>query len=313
VQFLLIGGLVFAVVQWKDPAESASVAPPGLASAGSKPRAPVGSGGGPSQTIVVDRASLLSFVQIRTQSVDAAAAARAFDALEAPGQRDWLERFVREEALVREARRLGLDQEDDLIRRRLVQKMEFLAEDMVGDPSSVSRAELEAAYRDRSASFGEPALVDFTHVFVRSPGVPADPESDPLSRARLVLEQLTRGGIQPDRAAPFGDRFLYHRRYRDRTLDEVRSHFGARFAEALAVLEIDPDRWQGPLRSDHGWHLVWLRDRVEDRVPTFAELEATLERELNRGRSEARAARALDAIVSGYEVELQPDLEIRGP
>ena len=46
--------------------------------------------------------------------------------------------YVREEVLVREAIAMGLDRDDDIVRRRLVQKMEFLAQ---GAPQEESNGE----------------------------------------------------------------------------------------------------------------------------------------------------------------------------
>ena len=41
-----------------------------------------------------------------------------------------IDSWVREEVMLREALRLNLDRDDTIIRRRLVQKLEFLAEDI---------------------------------------------------------------------------------------------------------------------------------------------------------------------------------------
>ncbi len=304
MQFLLLGGLVFAVVQWqgRNGAETGSDA----SASGSAARAPVGAAS--ERTIAVDRDALLAFVQLRTQSADAAGVERAFEALDGAGRRDWIDRFVREEALVREARRLGLDRDDDLIRRRLIQQMEFLAADGTEDRTPISRAELEAAYGELAESYREPAVVSFVHVFLRD-AAESDGPGEAEARARILLERLEAEGIDAARATALGDRFLYHRRYVERTLAEVRSHFGAGFTDALATLDVDAGRWQGPLRSDHGWHLVRLSERVASRVPPLEELAPPLERELRRRRSEANAARGIDAIVSGYVIELGPGLE----
>src|SRR5262245_17219640 len=44
--------------------------------------------------------------------------------------KEQVDRYVREEILSREAIRLGLDQDDSVIRRRLQQKLEFIAADL---------------------------------------------------------------------------------------------------------------------------------------------------------------------------------------
>ena len=53
--------------------------------------------------------------------------------------------WIKEEVFYREAMALGLDRDDSIIRRRLVQKLMFIIEDVDADPEH--QAELEAFYR----------------------------------------------------------------------------------------------------------------------------------------------------------------------
>src|SRR5215471_5929754 len=60
-----------------------------------------------------------------------------------------VEQYLDNEVLVREALALGLDRGDMIVRRRLVQKMEFLAETLDA-PAEASDAELEGYLRSHS-------------------------------------------------------------------------------------------------------------------------------------------------------------------
>ena len=268
------------------------------------------------QTIIVEREALLAFVQMRTQEANAEALAETFDGLSRTARQVWIDRFVREEALVREARRLGLDQDDELIRRRLVQKMEFLAEGIVASDSRLGQEEVEAAYRERVEEYRVPAILSFAHVFVRGVQPGASPsanseiegENEPRTRAEILLRKLNQEGLSEHEAGALGDRFLYNRRYVDRTLDEVRSHFGQATAEALLKLPVDPLRWQGPVESIHGWHLVRLTERTPSRLPDYEEIEPTLRRDLTRDRSQESLKAGLESIIGTYQIELAPVL-----
>ena len=295
VQFLLLGAVVFALVTWQSDGGG------GVRSE----RDASGPNGAVSRTIRVTRDDLLAYVQLRTQSADAEAVAREFDALDEAGRQSWIGRYVREEALVREARRLGLDRDDDLIRRRLVQQMEFIAEDLADRAAPVTRAELEAAYRARAEDYREPGVVTFTHVFVRD-------GDDGRARIRALAARLA--GPDPGaRPRALGDRFLYHRRYVERTLDEVDSHFGAGFAARLREIDVDAARWQGPIRSEHGWHLVRLTDRIESMVPSLEEIEPALVRDLMQDRNRARVDAGLSTLVDRYEIALDDALSDPAP
>ena len=70
-----------------------------------------------------------------------------------------VENRVQEEVLYREALAMGLDKDDTIVKRRMAQKMQFLAED-VGAAREPDRAELEAWYDEeqqhvRAAQSGE--------------------------------------------------------------------------------------------------------------------------------------------------------------
>ena len=140
LHFLVAGGLLFGLACLLDIAGARSRFSAADRSAGAADRAGT-QGSSPHEEvglIRVERDALLAFVQTRTRTPSLAETTAAFDAAPEAVRRDWLDRFVREEALVREARALGLDREDELVRRRLVQQMEFLVEGASAGAPSVS-------------------------------------------------------------------------------------------------------------------------------------------------------------------------------
>ena len=275
-----------------------------------RPAGPGGVGGGAggaadAATIRVERDDLIAYIQSRTRMAEAEAAKSAFDSATPAVRQDWIDRYVREEALVREARSLGLDRDDELVRRRLVQQMEFLVENVGADGIRVSEEELAAAYRERAEEFREPMTVRFAHVFVREEKG-REAESD--SRARSLRERLDRKKVGFDQALGEGDRFLYDRIYVDRTLDEVRSHFGEAMAKIVSELPVSPATWTGPHRSQHGLHLVLLTGRTEARLPSSAEIAGALREALLREKRDLALERGVKGIISRYQIELEHGL-----
>ncbi len=260
-------------------------------------------------TIRVERDELIAFIQSRTRMARAEEAARSFDAATPAVRQDWIDRYVREEALVREARTLGLDRDDELIRRRLVQQMEFLVEGAGESALVVSDEKIEAAYRERAEELREPATVRFAHVFVREE---EGREAEADAKARALLERLNREAIGFDGALALGDRFLYDRLYVDRTLDEVRSHFGGAMARTISEVSVAAANWIGPHRSEHGLHLVLLTGRSEMRLPVLAEVADALREELMREKREQEVDRGIKAIVAKYRVGLDDGLRDGG-
>lgn len=258
--------------------------------------------------ILVDRAALLEFVQSRTRTLDPDEAERAFVALDAAARQDWIDRFVREEALVREARALGLDRGDELIRRHLAQKLEFVTAGRLEGRRVVDAAALDEFQREHAEDYRVPATLSFTHVFVRDDAASAGDEGAARARAAALLDRLNGESISFRDALPLGDRFLYNRNYVDRTLDELRSHFGEAMADHLRRLEPDSARWTGPWRSDHGWHLVLLTRNAPSRLPALEEIEAEVRADILRAERSAALEAGVAEIVSRYRIELDPAL-----
>lgn len=68
------------------------------------------------------------------------------------------------EMLVREATALGLDNDDEVIKRRLAQKMDFLIADIaVLDPPS--EKELESWFAANRSDFAKPPRLSFRHLY----------------------------------------------------------------------------------------------------------------------------------------------------
>jgi len=78
--------------------------------------------------------------------------------------RSLVEQRIREEILYREALALGLDKADTIVKRRLAQKMEFLAED-VSSLREPSADELRAWFGQHSARFALSPRLTLRHLY----------------------------------------------------------------------------------------------------------------------------------------------------
>jgi PPIC-type PPIASE domain len=192
---------------------------------------------------------------------------------------------VREEIAAREARRLGLDRDDTLIRRRLRQKLEFLVEDD-GQTASPSDAELQAWLDAHADAFRRDPEVAFRHVFVsgaRRGGV-ADGE------AQALLARLTALGPGAD-VSGLGDPLrLLPDEIELTSRRDVAGLFGERFADR--VLGLPPGRWAGPVESGYGVHLVLVTQRTPGRLPALGEVREQVVRDVLG----ARRAQRLEAM-----------------
>lgn len=218
-----------------------------------------------------------------------------------PEQLDTLiESFVREEVLYREAIASGLDQGDTIVRRRLAQKIEFLAQS-VASTIEPSDAELQAFFAENRERYLVAEQVGFAHVYFsgNSRGAAAE------DAARGALARLTASADPAAEAARLGDRFMLQNEYPPQTREQIRDLFGPRFAGRLFDLPVD--QWTGPVPSSYGVHLVRIRQRVPARLPELGEVRAQVARDLNEQRLRSAADTYYEGLRSRFEVVVDAD------
>jgi hypothetical protein len=217
--------------------------------------------------------------------------------------RHLVELKVREEILYREALALGLDKADSIVKRRLAQKMEFLAEDVsaIGEPSS---EQLRAWYTESSERFALAPRFSFRHLYF---SFDRGGERAGEAAARALAALAGRPSDWPD-AAALADPLMFQDYYGDRSLDEMAKLFGPGFARALTQLE--PGAWQGPIESGYGWHLIFVDAVTPRRVPAFEEIETEIKSEWVAEQRTQAKRKAYETMRARYEVVL-PELSIK--
>jgi hypothetical protein len=281
LHFLAAGLLIFAVYQISDEAELETA--------------------GDGMAIVVDRTALLNFMQYRAQAFRPDIFSEQLDAMSEVERERLVADFVREEALHREAMAMGMDQGDYIIRQRLVQKVEFLLENMVNQALVPDEEVITAWYNVHSDDYRVDAVYTFTHIFFDADE--RGPEQARQDAENLLgTPQLAAAGFND--ASGFGDRYPFLQNYVERTRDFVVNNFTPAFVDALDAVEPSNANWYGPFESRYGWHLVMLRQRSEPYIP---ELDSIRERVTDDWRYEAVLESRREAeqqVIDQYDVRV---------
>lgn len=155
---------------------------------------------------------------------------------------------VKSEIYYREALRLGLDENDEIIRRRLKQKYEFLIKDnaVIENPTE---EELKGFYNQHKDRYLEPGKYSFDHYYF-SPDRRTDPAKDALSFINT-----------PSLSA---DPFHISSPKMNKTINDLRNEFGLSFAQGIS--EIDDIEKHYVVESGFGHHVIHMRS-IEPSAP----------------------------------------------
>ncbi len=264
VHFLLAGAVIFAVTAlWP--------------------------GRGDQRTITIDRPQLTEYLLARARISDRGQFEAYYKSLSPAARAVLLRSVAEDEALYREGLSIGLDRADPLIRQRIIQQMRELLGDETATGHELTDAALQDYYARNREQYRRDETVSFAHVFLAA-------QKD----AQAELARLRAARTPPSAAAAHGERFLYETFNRDVDTADVAAKFGAEFARALFRLE--PGQWQGPLQSEHGWHLVYVTEHVPGHVPTIEELGPRLTEDALQAQRNAAERAALERMLGHYRI-----------
>jgi hypothetical protein len=210
--------------------------------------------------------------------------------------------YVREEIATREARSMGLEREDTVIRRRLRQKLEFLVED-AAEAVPPTDGELQAWLDSHPEDYREGPQVAFRQVFLspdrRGDAVEAD--------AKDLLRTLSSLGPEAD-ITRLGDSIMLPAEFELAPLTVAARMFGDEFARRLA--DVEPGRWTGPVPSGYGLHVLFVRERVAGGEPELDDVRAAVARDLLTSRRREQLETMYERLLERYDVVIDmPDPE----
>lgn len=209
--------------------------------------------------------------------------------------KDWVER----EVLYREALRLGLDEGDTIVRRRLIQKMEYMLE-MTAGSEPYTREDIEAYYQAHKADYSRPAEYRFAQVYL-------DPNKhgDNLKAQAIRLRgELSTADVAYADAGRYGDAYAGRSLIHAANPDWIRAEFGQAFWAGLT--EAPMGEWHGPLRSRYGWHLVRLEAIQPESMPQLGAVWNRVVLDFDKQRREQARQENLKRLRQRYKI-IAPD------
>ncbi len=210
-----------------------------------------------------------------------------------------VDNYIHDEVLYQQALELGLDENDTIVRRRLIQKMQFLTEDVspVAEPSDEV---LQAYLADHADRYTIPDKLSFAQIYFSR-----DMRRDRTdSEAQDFLNQL-QANPNLEQFQQLGDRSMLPITYTlvsDQTLTNT---FGGTFAQEMAG--VTEKGWQGPFHSAYGSHLVYVSDIQQGRLATLAEVRRDVRRDWMRDQRQQLDKLFYQQLRDRYTISIDQD------
>ena len=212
-----------------------------------------------------------------------------------------LDDYVRQEIAYRESQNMGLDKDDIIVRRRMRQKLELLAED-VASLAVPSDEQLEAFLTEHVEDYELEPVISLRQVYFSPDRRGQAAEADALA----ALEQLQGAAFEVD-PEELGDPLPLPYALDGLRQGEIGRRFGEQFVEGLQDLETG--QWSGPIQSGFGLHLVFLDERIDGRTPSLDEVRAAVQRDWFNQRRRESVDGLYERLAENYTIEIEPFTE----
>jgi len=263
VHFLIAGAAIFAIYAWRGD----------MVDAGDR-------------RIVVGEAQVQRLANIWSQTWQRPPSTNELDGL--------IRDYIKEEVYYREAIRLGLDQDDAIVRKRLRAKMEFLATSEA-ETMAASDTVLQAWLDKNPARYTADPLISFQSVYVSTTGG----EAAALLKAKALFARLQTG----INAQGLGDPISLPRNLTAETAEAINRQYGAAFAAKL--IGLPKGEWSGPVASGFGLHLVRVDTVSAVGTPKLGEVRQRVENDWRSATRIARENQAYQTLLDGYDIKIE--------
>lgn len=202
---------------------------------------------------------------------------------------------VDQEIMYLEGLKLNLDHNDEIIKRRLVQKYEFLVKDL-STADVATDDDLEAFYQDYKERYQSPRKVSFHH-FYFSP----DRHDNPKELATKAIENWSTSQIEKDQYRDGSDPFFISSPQQSQTKDQLWQNFGKRFGDEL--MKVSYIGWYGPIESGLGWHVLYIDDIELPQQAPFDQVKDDVQKDYQEQQLIDYNQKIMESLRAEYNVQ----------
>jgi parvulin-like peptidyl-prolyl isomerase len=196
--------------------------------------------------------------------------------------------FVEQEVLYQEALAMNLDHNDEIVKRRLAQKMEFIS-DGLAESLQPTEDMLIKYFEANKDNYSKDPVYTMSHIYFSQ-----DKRDDAYNDAQSALNSVSKEGL--------GDPISLPKTYTDASAFAISRDYGTSFAKSLDTLEIG--KWSGPINSGLGVHLVFIKEKKAGGLYTFEAVKDKVIVDYNFEASNDFKKELITTLLKGYKISI---------
>lgn len=209
-----------------------------------------------------------------------------------------------DEDLYRKALELKLDQSDPVVRRALIGNMKMIVQKVPNskDVRKMSIEEIQSYYERYPDKFKQSEQYSLKHIYFSRDKRGSKAQADAKKQLALLQNSKTQSFEQKNP----GDLFLRGEQFRAASPAMLQNYFGANFAKQISRLEIK--KWQGPVPSAYGWHLLWIDEKIPERRAELLEVLNQVKGNILQEKENQRFNDYMKDLRLRYQVRIEMEL-----
>lgn len=213
--------------------------------------------------------------------------------------RGLIQNHLDQEMMYLEGLKLNLDHNDEIIKRRLVQKYEFLVKDL-SSADLPTTEELRSFYQEHPDRYLSQKRISFQH-FYFSPDI----HEDPLELSKKALKKWSKSIKVQEAFKKEADPFFISSPQQAQTIDQLWQNFGKKFGDE--IMNSSKTGWTGPIESGLGWHVVFIDAIVAPEQLSFDEVQSDVERDFQDRQLIEYNTKIMESLRDDYDVQYELD------
>lgn len=208
---------------------------------------------------------------------------------------DMIQQNIYQEVFYREALKMNLDENDEIIKRRLSQKMQFLSNDLAS-LKKVTDEELETYYKENSEKYLTPTSYSLYQIVFTS-----DNRTNPQNDAKAILNSFPNASF--DEMKSKGDKLPFSYQFIDVTSNDLALQLGSKFSTGLENTELN--KWVGPISSGFGEHLVFITDKIAPQLPSLETVKGKVIQDYEYDYQEKISKEIYTLLKQKYDIQIE--------